>query len=107
MPKALSRDGNVTNHLGRAWTRYRGAQGLVRELLTIALCVGTGLLVMPCLIFAVGWSVLGPYAQGSLFALWHDFLSELTMGSYAAWFIVAGPYLLVWLLRGGRRLLHN
>ena len=95
------------NQLRRAWVHYRGAQGLARELLTIALCGGIGLLVMPCLIFAVGRLVLGPYAQGSLFALWRDFLSALTIGSYAAWFIVVGPYLLVWLLRGGRRLLHN
>jgi hypothetical protein len=105
MPKGLCRDGNVTNPVRQFWQRYRGTRGVARELLTIALCVGLGLLVMPCLIFAVGRLALGPYAQGNLFALWRDFLNALTAGSYAAWFIVAGPYLLVWLLRGGRRLL--
>ena len=107
MPKGLCRDGKVTNQLRRIWTRYRGTQGLVRELLTIALCAGMGLLLMPCLIFAAGSLTLGPYARGNVFILWRDFLAALAAGSYAAWFIVAGPYLLVWLLRGGRRLLHN
>jgi hypothetical protein len=97
----------VTNQLRRFWEHYRGAQGVVRELLTIALCLGLGLLVMPCLIFAAGRTVLGPYGHGNLFALWRDFLAALTTGSLAAWFIVVGPYLLLWLLRGGRRLLHN
>ena len=102
----------MTNHLRRFWEHYRGARGLMRELLTIALCAGVGLLVMPCLILAAGRTVLGPYAHGSVFALWHDFLAALTTGSVAAWIIVVGPYLLLCLLRGGRRLwragaLHN
>jgi hypothetical protein len=97
----------VPNQLRRFWEHYRGAQGVARELMTIALCIGLGLLVMPCLIYAAGRLALGPYAHGNLFALWHDFLAALTTGSYAAWFIVIGPYLLVWLLRGGRALLHN
>jgi hypothetical protein len=97
----------VTNQLQRIWNHYRGAQGVLREILTIALCIGVGLLVMPCLIFATGRLVLGPYAHGNLFGLWQDFLGSLTTGSASAWFIVLGPYLLVWILRGGRRLLHN
>ena len=97
----------MANQLRRFWERYRGAQGVMRETLTIALCFGVGVLVMPCLIFATGRIVLGPYAHGSLFALWGDFLAALTAGSAAAWFIVVGPYLLLWLLRGARRLLHN
>jgi hypothetical protein len=97
----------VANQLRRFWQHYRGAQGVARELLTIALCAGIGLLVMPCLIFLAGRLKLGPYAHGNLFALWRDFLAGLAAGSLAAWFIVVGPYLLVWLLRGWRRLLHN
>jgi hypothetical protein len=97
----------VTNQLRRIWEHYRGAQGVVRELLTIALCAGIGVLVMPCLIFTAGRPVLGPYTNGNLFGLWRDFISALSSGSASAWFIVLGPYLVVWLLRGGRRLLHN
>jgi hypothetical protein len=105
--KADARTDHVTNQLRRIWDQYRGAQGVVRELLTLALCVGIGVLVMPCLIFAVGRLVLGPYANGSLFALWRDFVAALSAGAVAPWFILLGPYLLVWVLRGGRQLLHN
>jgi hypothetical protein len=97
----------VANQLRRFWQHYRGAQGIARELLTIALCLGIGLLVMPCLIFAAGRLEFGPYAHGNLFALWRDYLAGLTAGSLAAWLILVGPYLLVWLLRGWRRLLHH
>jgi len=68
---------------------------------------GSGVIVMPCLIFLVGRIALGPYAHGSVFALWRDFIIGLVSGSQAVWFIALGPYLLVLLLRGGRRLLHN
>lgn len=97
----------MTNQLRRMWDHYRGAQGVVRELLTLALCVGLGALVMPCLIFAVGRLILGPYAGGNLFALWRDFIAALSDGAAAPWFIVLGPYLLFWMLRAGRALLHN
>lgn len=97
----------MPNQLRRFWERYRGAQGIVRELLTVALCLGVGLLVMPCLIFVAGRLALQAYAHGSLFALWDDYLGSLLAGSLAAWFVLAGPYLLVWILRGWRRLLHN
>ena len=97
--------------LGEQWrilTRYySGARGLWHELLALAICLGVGLLLMPCLIFAAGRLTLGPYARGNLFALWLDFLHGLVAGSWAAWFVAAGPYLLLWLLRGGRRLIHN
>jgi hypothetical protein len=98
---------DVNQQLRRWWELCRGARGLWRELLMIAACIGIGAIVMPCLIFAVGRAALGPYAHGSVFALWRDFMIGLVSGSEAVWFIVLGPYLLVWLLRGGRRLLHN
>jgi hypothetical protein len=107
MPKGRCQDGDVTNQLRRIWDHYRGAQGVARELLTLALGLSVGVLVVPCLIYATGRLVLGPYANGSLFSLWRDFIAALTTGAASAWFIVLGPYLLVWLLRGGRRLLHN
>jgi hypothetical protein len=97
----------VNDQLRRFWHLGRGARGVWRELLMIAACIGIGVIVMPCLIFAVGRIALGPYAHGSVFALWRDFMIGLVSGSQAVWFIALGPYLFVWLLRGGRRLLHN
>jgi hypothetical protein len=86
---------------------YRGARGLWRELLAVAICLALGVVLMPCLIFVAGRVALGPYAGGNLFALWHDYLHGLTDGSPGSWFIAVGPYALLWLLRAGRRLLHN
>ncbi|HEY3809508.1 MAG TPA: hypothetical protein VGL50_06170 [Steroidobacteraceae bacterium] len=97
--------------LGAQWrglTRYyNGARGLARELLAAAICLALGIALMPCLIFVAGRLALGPYARGNLFALWHDYLQALAAGSHAAWFVLLGPYVLLWLLRGGRRLIHN
>ena len=73
----------------------------------LAACIGIGTIVMPCLIFAVGRAALGPYAHGSVFALWRDFMIGLVSGSQAVWFIVLGPYMLVWLLRCCRWLLRR
>jgi len=86
---------------------YRSARGLWRELLAIGICLGIGIVVMPCLIFIAGRLVLGPYGHGNLFALWHDFLQELLAGSRSAWFIAIGPYVLFWLLRAARHLLRH
>jgi hypothetical protein len=97
----------VNDRLRRLWDYCRGANGLLREVLLLAACIGIGVLVMPCLIFAIGRLALGPYAHGSVFALWHDFMIGLLSGSQAVWFIALGPYAFIWLLRGGRRLLHN
>ena len=97
----------MANRLSRLWQRYRRTRGLWRELLTVVLCALAGLIVVPCLIFAAGRLSLGAYAHGSLWSLWRDYVSGLAAGSRAFWFIALGPYLLVWLLRGGRSLLHN
>jgi hypothetical protein len=97
----------LSNRLRRMARYYRGARGLWRELLAAAICLAVGIVLMPCLIFAVGRLALGPYARGNLFALWHDFLQGLAAGSQANWFIAVGPYLLLWLLRGARRLLQR
>jgi hypothetical protein len=98
---------DVNQTMRRLWELCRDARGLWRELLMLAACLGIGAIVMPCLIFAVGRAALGPYAHGSVFALWRDFMTGLASGSQAAWFIVLGPYLLVWLLRGGHWLLRR
>jgi hypothetical protein len=81
----------------------RGVRGLWHELLIALACLFAGVLVVPCLIFAVGRLALGPYAHGSILSFWHDFLLGLAHGSEAFWFIAIGPYLLLLMLRGGRR----
>jgi hypothetical protein len=86
---------------------YLRSHILARELLGAAVCLVIGVVVMPCLIFAAGRVSLGPYEHGGVFGLWRDFLAGLESGSEAFWFVALGPYLLYWLLRGGRRLLHN
>jgi hypothetical protein len=83
------------------------SHGLVRELLSAAACLIIGILVMPCVIYALGRASLGPYEHGGAFGLWRDFLAGLGSGSEAFWFVALGPYLLYWLVRAGRRLLHN
>jgi hypothetical protein len=95
----------VNNYLRRFWEHYRRAHGAEREIMTLALCLAAGIFVLPALIWLVGRAVLGPYAHGSVLALWHDYLQGLATGSTAFWIIALGPYALVWLLRGGRRLL--
>ena len=84
------------------WRRYRRTRGPRRELLTVALCLGLGLVVMPLLIFAVGSWKLGPYVNGGPLALWRDYLIALLHGSLAFWLVALGPYAAVWLLRGAR-----
>jgi len=83
----------------------RGAHGVWRELLIALACLLIGVLIIPGLIYVVGRIALGPYAHGSMLSLWHDFLLGLASGSEAFWFIAIGPYALLILLRGGRRLL--
>ena len=84
------------------WRRYRGTRGSQRELLTLALCLAIGLLLMPLLIWLVGSVVLGHYANGGLGALLHDYYLALLHGSLAFWLVALGPYAAVWLLRGLR-----
>jgi hypothetical protein len=74
------------------------------ELMTLAVSLVIGLLVMPCLIFTIGQLTLGDYAHGGLFAFWRDFLVGLVRGSQAFWFVALAPYLLVWLVRATRRM---
>ena len=98
---------DLSNPLQRAARYYLGARGLWRELLAAAICLVIGVLIMPCLIFACGRLFLGPYARGNLFALWRDYLLGLGAGSRVCWFILLGPYVVLWLWRGVRELVHN
>lgn len=81
------------------WRRYRRTHGLQHELLTLALCLAAGLLLMPLLIWAVGSAELGPYANGRMGALLGDYYLALAKGSMAYWLVALGPYGAVWTLR--------
>jgi hypothetical protein len=81
------------------WRRYRRTRGAQREVLTLALCLAVGLLIMPLLIWLVGSLQLGPYANGGLGSLLRDYYLALAQGSLAYWLVALGPYAAVWLLR--------
>jgi hypothetical protein len=76
----------------------------VLELITLAVSLVVGVVVMPCLIYFAGHLKLGDYAHGGVFAFWRDFMAGLAHGSQAFWFVALAPYLLYWLARLGRRL---
>lgn len=65
----------------------------------LVILLACGLFVVPLLIWAVGYGVLGPYADGGPFALLVDFLSGLKTGSPVYWSVALGPYVLVMMLR--------
>ena len=97
----------MSDEVEGSWSGYLGTHGLAREASLAGICLLIGVLVMPCLIFALGRMSLGAYEHGGVFALWRDFLAGLGAGSEAFWFVALGPYLLLWLVRAARRLLHN
>jgi len=66
----------------------------------LVVLLACGLFVVPLLIYVVGNGVLGPYANGSPFALLVDFFAGLRSGSLVYWSVVVGPYVFVMLLRG-------
>lgn len=104
MPKAMSTGAEAS---GGRLGRYLAANAFARELAIAAVCLLVGLVVMPCLIWALGRMSLGLYEHGGVFALWRDFIGGLADGSEAFWFVLCAPYLLLWLLRGGRGLLRS
>jgi len=80
------------------------SRAALRELTILGLSLLLGVIVMPCVIFAIGRTKLGPYENGGLFALWRDFLLGLAHGSETFWFVAIAPYLLVSVVRLMRRL---
>ena len=89
------------------WRSYRRTRGAQHEMLTLALCLGVGWLVMPLLIWLVGSLELGPYANSGLGGLLSDYYLALAKGSLAYWLVALGPYAAVWLLRGLRYWLRH
>ena len=84
------------------WRRIRRTRGTQRELLTLALALAVGLGVMPLLIWLVGSTQLGPYANGGLGHMLADYYVALARGSLPHWLVALGPYAAVWLWRALR-----
>jgi hypothetical protein len=75
---------------------------LRRELIILSWALGTGLIIMPVLVYVVGLLSLGPYASGGWVALFVDLFKGLWRGWWAAWSLVLGPLVLVYFMRGIR-----
>jgi len=58
-----------------------------------------GAVGLPLLVWLSGRTLLGPYANGGMFAILGDFFALLQTGSIAAWILLLGPYVLLGLLR--------
>lgn len=81
-------------------TSSRGSQrpsrGLIRaDLLWIVLALMAGALLIPPMIWITGLIVIGPYANGGMWALWTDVGQALQQGSLAAWITLIAPAVLV------------
>ncbi len=70
-----------------------------RELALALLGLLLGVLLMPLLVWVAGMVALGPYANGGFGALLGDYLRGLAEGSLACWLVLAGPYLVMSLVR--------
>jgi hypothetical protein len=82
------------------WLAFaRGLDPARRELAIAAGCLLLGATLMPLAVWVAGSASLGPYVNGGLGALFADYFRGLASGSLAAWIVLAGPYLLVALLR--------
>lgn len=58
-----------------------------------------GAVGLPLLIWVTGRGLLGPYANGGMFAILGDFFTLLFSGSVAAWILLLAPYALLSALR--------
>ncbi len=58
-----------------------------------------GAAALPPLIWVTGRGLLGPYANGGIFAILSDFFTLLYSGSLAAWVLLFAPYALLSALR--------
>lgn len=78
-----------------------------RELIIIGCALGTGLILMPILVYVVGMLTLGPYPSGGWGMLFVDLYKGLFRGWWAAWVLVFGPLALVYFIRGTRFLYRH
>jgi hypothetical protein len=54
---------------------------------------------LPLIVWATGRALLGPYANGGMFAILGDFFTLLYAGSFSAWILLLAPYALLSALR--------
>lgn len=75
------------------------ASRLQRELRYFALIAGFGLIVLPFLVYLAGVLTLGPYegGLGAFLGSLYGSLARLEVGAW--WLLLAGPYVLFWVLR--------
>lgn len=68
------------------------------------LALAVGALALPPLVWITGLVVIGPYANGGLWAMTTDTLAALQQGSKAAWITLLSPLALVIIWRATLRL---
>jgi hypothetical protein len=58
-----------------------------------------GAVGLPLIVWVTGRALLGPYANGGMFAILGDFFTMLFSGSLAAWILLFAPWLMLSALR--------
>jgi hypothetical protein len=103
---------DVLNTIRRGLGRFRALPPARRELLVFAAALLFAVLILQPLIWIAGQLFLGDYIRspsgtptGGPLALTLDFLRGVFALSPGHWFVLLGPYLLLWALRGGRAVL--
>lgn len=61
------------------------------DVLWVVLGLLAGASLIPPLIWITGLIIIGPYANGGLWALWTDMIQALQDGSRAAWITLLAP----------------
>jgi hypothetical protein len=82
----------------RARDWYLSQPRLNFEAITLGAALLVGLLVMPALIYIAGSFALQSY-DGGFFSLYYDFFKGLFVPHPSFWFVVAGPFVFLSLLR--------
>jgi hypothetical protein len=98
-PRSLAQ---LLQGLSRLKERYWAQTGLSFELLTLALALGVGLIILPLLIWIAGRISLGDYANGGPFALYGDYFVGLARGGLSYWIALLGPYAFLLVARAMR-----
>jgi hypothetical protein len=89
----------LLNWFVRARDYYFSQPRLKFEAMTLGLAVLFGLVVVPAFIYLVGFYVLKPYVNGSLFALYFDFFKGLIELRPSCWTVILGPFVFLSLYR--------
>jgi hypothetical protein len=97
----------LLNWFVRARDYYLSQPRLKFEAMTLGLAVLFGLVVVPALIYLVGFYILKPYVNGSLFALYFDFFKGLIELRPSCWTVILGPFVFLSLYRISRLVLRK